>query len=213
MKYLLIILIFTFSLSSKAQNENYIKAMRKTIAMMDTSSTIQYLQYTANDFERIARAVQNEWLPFYYAAYCYVQLSYLVNENSEGDIYVDKALEFNDKANDISPDNSEIYVMKGFILQASMNIEPMTRGMIYNSKCISMYKKAQELNPENPRSYLWHAVQLFNMPKFLGGGTEKGLPLLKKALEKYNTFKPESEIHPCWGKAYAEKMFKQFSLQ
>ena len=209
--YLLIILILAFSLSSKAQNNNYIKAMKNAIAIMDTSSSIEYFQYAANDFERIARVVQNEWLPFYYAAYCYVQLSYLVNENNERDNYVDKAIELNNKAIDISPENSEIYVMKGFILQARMDIEPMTRGMRYNSQCISMFRKAQELDPENPRSYLWHAVQLFNIPKFMGGGTERAFPLLNKAVEKYETFQPKSEIHPNWGKNYAKKMFEKYS--
>ena len=198
-RYLLIILILAFSLSSKAQDNNYIKAMKNAIAIIDTSSSIEYFQYAANDFERIGQAVKNEWLPFYYAAYCYVQLSYLVKADKKRDVYVDKAVKFNDKADNISPDNSEIYVMKGFILQARMNIEPMTRGMRYNSQCISMFKKAQELDPENPRSYLWHAVQLFNIPKFMGGGFEKAFPLLKKALDKYEIFQSESEIYPCWG--------------
>ena len=212
-RYILIILILAFSLSLNAQNNNYIKAMKNVLAMMDTSSSsIEYLQYAANDFERIGQAMKNEWLPFYYSAYCYVQLSHLVKKNNERDIYVNKAIELNNKADNICQDNSEIYVMKGFILQAYMDIEPMTRGIKYNPECISMFKKAQELDHKNPRSYLWHAVQLFNMPTFLGGGTKKAFPLLKKALEKYETFQPESEIHPCWGLSYADKMFAKYNI-
>lgn len=212
-RYILIILILVFSLSLNAQNNNYLKAMKNAIAIMDTSSSsIEYIQYAANDFERIGQAMKNEWLPFYYSAYCHVQLSHLVKKNNERDIYINKAVELNNKADNISQDNSEIYVMKGFILQAYMDIEPMTRGMKYSLECISMFKNAQELDHENPRSYLWHAVQLFNMPTFLGGGTKKAFPLLKKALEKYETFQPESEIHPCWGLSYADKMFAKYNI-
>lgn len=210
-QYMLIILISVFSLSLLAQNSSYIKAMKNAITMMDTSSSIEYLQFAANDFERIGNSVKDEWLPYYYCAYCYVQINYLIKTDKKRDLYVDKAVEFNNKADNISPDNSEIYVMKGFILQARMNIEPMTRGMRYNSQCISIFKNAQELDPENPRSYLWHAVQLFNMPTFMGGGTEKAFPLLNKALEKYEIFQPKSEIHPNWGLNYAKKMFVKYS--
>ncbi len=209
-RYILIILITAFSSGMYAQNTKYATAMKSAISMMDTSSSIEFLQYAANDFERIGDAVEDEWLPYYYCAYCYVQINYLLKADKERDIYVDKAVEFNNKADNISPDNSEIYVMKGFILQARMNIDPMTRGMKYNSECITMFKEAIELNPENPRSYLWYGVNLYNTPSFLGGGKEKALTLLQKAAMKFDAFKPESEIHPDWGKAYANKMLSKY---
>ena len=209
-RYMLIILISAFSSGMYAQNTKYATAMKSAISMMDTSSSIEFLQYAANDFERIGDAVENEWLPYYYCAYCYVQINYLVKADKKRDIYVNKAVEFNNKADSISLDNSEIYVMKGFILQARMNIDPMTRGMKYNSECITMFKKAIGLNPENPRSYLWCGVNLYNTPSFFGGGKDKAFPLLQKAAIKFDSFKPESEIHPDWGKAYANKMLSKY---
>ena len=209
-RYILISLIYAFSLSLDAQNSNYIKAMKSTLVMMDTSTSIEFLQYAANDFERIGDAVEDEWLPYYYCAYCYVQISYLVKADKKRDIYIDKAVEFNNRADNISTDNSEIYVMKGFILQARMKIDPMTRGMKYNSECITMFKKAIGLNPENPRSYLWYGVNLYNTPSFFGGGKDKAFPLLQKAAIKFDAFKPKSEIHPDWGKAYTNKMLSKY---
>lgn len=209
-RYIFIILTFVFSLSLSAQYNDYTNAMKKTIKLMDSSSTIEHLQFVANNFERIGNTVKDEWLPYYYCAYCYVQINYLFKSDKKRDIYLDKAEEFNNKADNLSPDNSEIYVMKGFILQARMNIDPMTRGMKYNKECIAMFKKSQELNPENPRSYLWYGTNLYNTPSFLGGGKEKAFLLLQKAAAKFDIFKPESEIHPDWGKTYAKKMLSKY---
>ena len=209
-RYMLIILVSAFSLGLTAQNNNYTKAMESAIIMMDTSTLTEFLQYAANSFERIGDAVEDEWLPYYYCAYCYVQMNYLVKTDKKRDIFIDEAEIFNNKADKVSQDNSEIYVMKGFILQARMNIDPMTRGMKYNPECIAMFKKAIELNPENPRSYLWYDVNLYNTPSFFGGGKEKAFPLLQKAAAKFDAFMPKSKIHPDWGKAYANKMLSKY---
>lgn len=110
------------------------------------------------------------------------------------------------KADKIFWNNSEIYVMKGFILQARMNIEPITRGFQYNKKCLEMFERAKKLDPENPRSYLWHGVNLYNTPIFMGGGKDRALPLLEKAIKKFETFHLQSTIHPDWSKEYAQMM-------
>ena len=210
MKRTLIFLFPLFSVSLSAQSNSYTEAMESAITMMDTSTSTEFLQYAANTFERIGDAVEDEWLPHYYCAYCYVQMNYLVKADKKRDIFIDKAEIFNNKADNVSRDNSEIYVMKGFIIQARMNIDPMTRGIKYNSECISMFKKAIELNPENPRSYLWYGVNLYNTPSFFGGGKDKALPLLQKAAVKFDTFVPKSKIHPDWGKDYANKMLSNY---
>jgi len=46
-------------------------------------------------------------------------------------------------------------------------------------------------NPENPRPYLIRAMGIYYTPKAFGGGAEKAVPYLEKALEKYEAFKPE----------------------
>ena len=90
-----------------------------------------------------------------------------------------------------------------------MNIDKMTRGMRYNKECLDMFKKAAYLNPQNPRSYLWHAVQLLNIPAFMGGGKEKALPYLELALKCFNDFDPATGISPDWGHNYATKTYNE----
>ena len=199
------ILLNIISIGILPQDKLYIEKMKETIAIMDTAKSYKTLQLAANQFERIGGAMQNQWLPYYYSAYCYVQISQMVKSDEIKDLNVEKAEELNSIADKISPDNSEIYVMKGFILQAKMNVDPMTRGFKYNRECLEMFEQAKVLDPENPRSYLWHGVNLYNTPAFMGGGKEKALPLLEKAIEKFDTYHLKSDFHPDWGKEYAEK--------
>ncbi len=184
--------------------------MKETISLIDTTTTISSLREAVNRFERIGNAMPDQWLPYYYCAYCCARISHMEKTDKKRDLYVDQAEYYINMADKIDPENSEICVMQGFILQARMDIDPMVRGMKYNNKCLEMFEKAREIDPENPRSYLWYGVNLFNTPSFFGGGKEKALPLLEKSLEKFNSFVPESLIHPDWGREYAELMLEKY---
>jgi tetratricopeptide (TPR) repeat protein len=205
-KIAIIILSLIISPEIFGQNEQYLAIMKETIAMMDTAKSTKSLLQAANQFERVGNTMQNQWLPFYYSAYCYVRISHLEKSDKIKDMNADKAEELNIKADKLSPDNTEIWVMKGFILQAKMNIDPMIRGLKYNKECLEMFEKAKKLDPENPRSYLWQGVDLYNTPAFMGGGKDKALPLLETAIKKFETYHLKSEIHPDWGKEYGEKI-------
>jgi hypothetical protein len=37
----------------------------------------------ANNFERIATAEKNQWLPYYYAAFCQVNLGFIEKDNEK----------------------------------------------------------------------------------------------------------------------------------
>lgn len=204
-----LILLLIINISAFSQADLYLSAMKENISKMNHAKNTGDYQYVANTFERIANARPDQWLPSYYCSYCYVQMSFLTGDGNQRDIYVSRADELISTADTICPGNSEVYVLKGFILQAFMNIEPMIRGMKYNSKCIEMFKTASALNPENPRSYLWHSVQLLNIPPFMGGGKEKAIPLLEKAIDCFESFNPEDEISPDWGYGYAREKWKE----
>lgn len=205
-KQICIGLLLLLAAHINALPDPYLELMKKSIILMDSAKSMQQLQQAANQFERIGDAMQEEWLPFYYAAYCHVQISHLEKKDRAKDLHVDKAVELNKRAEQISPENSEIFVMKGFILQAKMSVEPLVRGLKYNKECLGMFQEARKLDPENPRSYLWHGVNLYNSPVYMGGGKEKALPLLEMALSKFETYPMISEIHPDWGKDYADSI-------
>ena len=72
MKKLIFILsaILVASFSFAQMPDKFVKAMETKIAAVDTTMTVQGLTDLANAFERIADAEKNQWLAYYYAAYC-----------------------------------------------------------------------------------------------------------------------------------------------
>lgn len=203
---------FFISFPCKARNNEYTKNMLVAKTMSDTATVENTLVTTANYFERIALMNPDKWLPYYYAAYCYTKISHLNKVAEKRDAWVDKAQIEIDKAYELDPKNSEILVMKGFVLQARMDINPMIRGFKYYKETMEYFDKARELNPDNPRSYLWKGVNLYHTPSIFGGGRDKAYPLIKIAIEKFKANPPNDKLAPDWGYKYALEMIEKCKL-
>jgi len=200
--------IISISLFATAQNPKYMATMEKNIVILDTARSTTQLQNLANSFERIAGSEKTEWLPNYYAAFCYATMT----QNTKGDAidtYCDKATAFINKADSISPNNSEIYAIKAQIASARINVNPMTRGQKYGIQSAVLRDKAKELDPTNPRPWLLEGESKFYTPPAFGGGKIKAKPAFEKALALFETFKPAGTIHPRWGKKDANYFLKK----
>ncbi|MBL0330931.1 MAG: hypothetical protein IPP64_16350 [Bacteroidetes bacterium] len=198
-KTLSILALLSVAIFAEAQNPKYIAAMEKNIAALDTTRDGAKLQNLANNFERIASAEKSEWLPNYYTAYCYVNMTYSTKGN-EIDTFCDRAEKFIKVADSISPNNSEIYTLKAQIASARISVNPMSRGQKYGMESGELREKAKELDKTNPRPYYLEGTAYFYTPPMFGGGKDKAKPVFQKALEMYETFKPASTIAPNWGK-------------
>ena len=191
------------------QDAKYMKAMEKNVLKLDTAKEAATFLDANNAFERIAEANKNEWLPLYYQAYCHVMLGLKQEDNSKKDEYFDKAEQLINKADEISPDNSEIYVMKSFISSMKISVDPMNRGQKFGMQSSMYISKAIELDKENPRAYLLRGTGLMYTPPQYGGGKDKALPVLEDAVAKFKAFKPVNSIMPHWGEARAISMLEE----
>jgi len=209
MKLIYFILFLLIPFSGQAGNDEYRRNMLRAKAMIDTATMEQTLIVAANYFERIAAMNPGEWLPCYYAAYCYARVSHLHEATGKRDTWVDKAQLQIDKAFSSVPENPEVLVMKGFVLQARMDINPMARGLKYYAETMACFDRAIKLCPENPRGYLWKGINLFNTPAMFGGGRDKGCKLIKIAIEKFKAFNPRDSLMPDWGYEYALEMIEK----
>lgn len=181
-------------------NEAYQNAMKQAIDKLFQSQTIQEYVNVANQFERISTMEKKEWLPMYYASFSYIMISFKEADNAKKDQYLDQAQKYLDQAMNIEPNESELFMLQGFLYPSRINIDPINRGMALMGKMNAALDKALELNPNNPRVYYLRATMTANMPEAFGGGAAKALPLYQKAAEKFELFKPKSEIYPNWGK-------------
>ena len=207
-KLISVAIALSITLFITAQNPKYIAVMEKNIAILDTAKSVEQLQSSANTFERISGREKTEWLPNYYAAYCYAMLT----RNVKGDMidtYCDKADTFINKADSISPNNSEIYALKAQIASARIGVNPMMRGQKYGTQSAAFRDKSKTLDPTNPRPWLLEGEGNFYTPAAFGGGKKKAKPSFEKALSLYETFKPANTIAPRWGKEEANYFLKK----
>ena len=136
--------------------------MESKIAMLDSVQTAEGYNELANAFERIADAEKNQWLAYYYAAYCNASAGTMVGAGGDmmaakadkTDPYADKADKQIKKAEELMKRNSEIFIVKKMIATLRMLGDPMNRYMTYGPEATSMLDEAKKMNPDNPRVYL-----------------------------------------------------------
>jgi hypothetical protein len=211
MKKIIAVLIITVSsLSLFAQSEKYIGAMKSNIAAFDTSgANADLLPALSNTFERIAVAEKNQWLPYYYAAFAQVTFGFLNQDKSKTDLIADRAELLINKADSLSPGNSEISTIKSMIATCRMLVDPMSRYMKYGQVSGEELESAIKQDPSNPRPYYLKGQNLKYTPEQFGGGCRTAKKELSTAVEKFASFKPASELHPNWGSKRAQMILDE----
>ena len=68
------------------------------------------------------------------------------------------------------------------------------------------FNKATKLDAENPRLYYLQAQSMLFSSNPNNNGVEKACPMVERANELFAAFKPESNVHPQWGKEMSEYM-------
>ncbi len=205
-KFLLLLLSIAIASSVFSQSASFTATMQKYVAQLDTATNAATIQDMANKFERVALAESKEWLPNYYAALCYVWISFMQKDVTKIDALVDKADALIETAMKINSNESEIFLLKGMSAAARIMVDPMSRGMQYGTLAGSYYDKAIGLNADNPRAYLLKAQSTAYTPEQFGGGPLKAEPMLITALEKFEKDQPSTSILPHWGKDQADKL-------
>jgi hypothetical protein len=203
-------IVLLLSVAAFAQSEKYTAAMKKSLAAMDSSfKNPAELITAANNFERIATAEKDQWLPYYYAAFCVVNNGFMEPDKDKVDAIADRASLLIAKADSLSPNNSEISCIKSMIASCHMMVNPMERWQEYGAESNGNMEAAMKQDPANPRPYYLKAQGLKYTPEQFGGGCKTAKPVMQTALDKYNGFKPASELNPNWGKTQVEQLLKQ----
>jgi len=210
--------LFVASFSFAQMPEKFVKAMEAKMVAIDTTISVQGLTDLANAFERIADAEKNQWLAYYYAAYCNASAGLMVG--SAGDMmtakadktdpYADKAEKQLSKAEELMKDNSEVFVVKKMIATLRMIGDPMNRYMTYGPEAAQALETAKKLDAGNPRVYLLEAQDKFFTPEQFGGSKEEAKVLFEKSKQLFETFKPASSVHPNWGKGTVTYFLSQY---
>ncbi|MEN8118038.1 MAG: hypothetical protein ABFS16_13725 [Bacteroidota bacterium] len=207
-----IITILLTAIATTVFSSNYEEVMKTNIDKMYKSTSSVELQILANQFERIANAEKDKWLPGYYAAYCFTS-SIFFDEMETDDKHkqLDKAQAIIENLLKKHNEESEIYALQALVYQ--LRITDMSKGYKYSTLSAKAIDEAERLNSDNPRVYYLRGSNTFHTPKMFGGGPAKAKPHLEKALEMFETQKPECELAPTWGKEHNNQLLNQCNVE
>lgn len=199
MKYILSICLIMGTLAVFPQSNKYEASMEALIQKMDTAQSASVFNTVGNAFERIANAEINQWLPYYYASYCYTLSAFTARDAKTFDSIADKCDKLLDKADSLSKKNSEIMCLRAMTNSMRIMVDPQSRGMKYSMLSSQNLMEAKRLDPSNPRPYLLEAQSKLYTPEQWGGGKEVARKTLEEASKRLESFKPASKIDPSWG--------------
>jgi hypothetical protein len=196
MKTIITTFILFLTLSLHAQT-SYEKAMQKGLEHMATD-----LQAASQQFERVAKAESENWLPPYYAALCHINGSWGQNSKEQTLFHMNKAQEFINDAELLSDNNPEIMVLQGMLNTCWIQYDSRTYGMKLSGATNVIYQKAFQLAPDNPRVISNRARWLMGSAKFFGkditpycGEVDRAIALFEK--------ETTTGFDPSWGKKVA----------
>ncbi len=209
-KFLILFAATLINILLLAQSEKYVNAMKANISQLDSGFTNGNFAMLSNNFERIGEAEKTQWLPFYYASYCSVMNALMEKDKTKTDAIADKAEQLIKKAETVAgKENSEICIVKSMIASAHMMVDPQSRWQQYGQTSSAYIAKAKALDPANPRALYLEGQAKFYTPESFGGGKAQAKELFTKALEMFDAFKPETELHPSWGRLSTQYFLTQ----
>lgn len=189
-----LILFFTLTLTAQS---GYEKAMKKGLELMQTD-----LQAASQQFERVAKAEKENWLPSYYAALCNINGSWGNNPKEQTLLTMNKAQEFIDNAELLSENNPEIMVLQGMLNTCWIQYDSRVYGMKLSGETNAIYEKAIQIAPENPRVISNRARWLMGSAKFFGKDITPYCGEIDKAITLFENEKPTG-FNPSWGRSGA----------
>ena len=204
MKKLLFIALTLVFVNVQSQSQ-YEKGMSKAFELWGSGDMTAAEQL----FERIAKAEKDAWLPYYYVAQINSLKSWEEKDVNVLKAQLDKAQEYIDIAKSISPNNPEIMVMQAHVYTNWVAFDGATYGMKYGGVIAEIYNKALGLAPKNPRVVYNKAEWDMGSARYFGKDTAPYCEDIKKSIALFDSFEPETEFSPNWGKERAEQVLAQ----
>ncbi|HRI27551.1 MAG TPA: hypothetical protein PK239_16120 [Chitinophagales bacterium] len=190
----------------KPADSEYFQNMKQAIDIMDRAMEKGQMEQAINFFTEISEEEPKEWLPSYYAAYCYATLCFMERDRLLRDRYLNEAQAHLDRIMKIQPNNAEILVLQAYVYQQRVEVDPTSRVQDYGTMVQINLDDAAKLEPDNPRLHFLLAQTTFFAPESAGGGMINACPMVHTAAKKYEENPPLNDIAPKWGGAIVSYM-------
>jgi len=201
-----VFLMYLISLVTFSQSQ-FEEGMQQAFQLMKENK----LDEASNLFERIGNAEATNWLPYYNLALLKTRTTFGQKDKVKVEAQLKEAIVFADKAAAISPDNSEIYVLKALINVAKIAANPMVYGASLSGSTTMLYQKAIALDSTNPRAQSGLAEFEMGGARFFKKDITPYCDRLQESLKTYDSFKPKTPFYPNWGKNHVIEILKSCS--
>lgn len=186
--------------------------LQPTVSQLEKAATAKDYQQLATQFEQLANNEPNNWLTWYYAAYCNAKTGWLYQDDGEriepfadkADQQIAKALSLLDTTKQ-KKELSEIYVVKSIINRDRVFINPMTYGRKYGPDAGKYIQLALKTDPANGRALYLAGWEKYATPKMWGGDKKKAKEFLQQAQQQLNA-QTNAGLNPHWGKKETEEL-------
>lgn len=208
-KCILTLAVVFLSAMAFGNSNNFEKSMKKDLKTVRAMGENTDYKNLGDEFAKIAKHNKKRFEPLYYSAYCYILVSWGIDDVPEKDAILTIAKKQIDKANELSPNNDEILVLEAFYYQAMIMTDPQKYGQPYSMKAGELLQKVRSINKANPRAEFLRAQNIYHRPVQYGGGKEVALPLFEKAAKLFKKQNTDNYLLPVWGEETNGEMIKQ----
>ncbi len=197
----LVALLFPLSYLYAADFEDRIIQARNLLQQGTNQRDKAMMQESLTQFQNLLPMKKQAWLVHFYIAFADFRMGIYYNmehDKKKAGKYFDSAIDQLKKSQELNDSFPESFALLSACYGNKIGLAPW-KGMLLGPRSGKAMNKAVSLGPQNPRVWLMKGVGSSFSPKAFGGGKEKAVEELKKALKLYEQQKPLDPIYPRWG--------------
>jgi len=180
-----------------------LQAARKTLqAGMDAWDPNKFLAARDQFLGLLVRQKEPGPLYLYYVGLADFRLAsyYLASgKTAEAARFTSEGEQYLEKATQADPRFGEAFALYGYLLGVEVALHP-DRAMELGMKSFEFLNRGLALEPENPRIQYLNGSYLMYVPEAYGGGADRALESLAKAVALFEKEAVKDPLRPSWGK-------------
>ena len=147
--------------------------VRKTLPIWPTSSP------------ESLRPNPDEWLPSYYHAHCLIVSSFIEQDRTKKEEYIESARPALERVMEMAKNDSEAHVLQAMFYSAELVVDPATRGQKYGMLSGQSVQVALSIDPDNPRAKYMDIQNGMGTAQFFGQDIAPYCERAKKGTRKF----------------------------
>jgi len=190
------------SLTGIAQSD-YETGMTKAFELWEQGNS----EEAASQFEDIARAEQQNWIPYYYASQIRIVDAFSMEDPVKKEKQLEQAqLLLDETIRYGGEDNIEPMLLQAMLHTGYITLNPEVYGMRLSSVITDIYKKASEKDSLNPRLALSQAEWNMGSARYFGEDPARYCDQLKASLQLFRNQETKEPFAPEWGEDRARML-------